>query len=112
MDSNYASKDDIIHLRELMEQHDEMAQTAIDKAEKSVDERLKGMNEFREQLNQMIATLATKEQMMSLIDAVNIRIDGIEKSQSESRGRDKALAAIAILAAGFIGSVVSHLLKW
>lgn len=106
-----ATKDDIKHLRELMEQYNEMAQTAIDKAEKSVDERLKGMNEFREQLNEMIATLATKEGLASLIDAVNVRVDGIEKSQDRQTGANRVIIVVATLAGGLIEYFITHLLK-
>ena|ERR1700689_2957275 len=111
MEQDYATKDDIKHLRELMEQYNQMAQTAIDKAEKSVDERLKGMNEFRAQQQDMIANFATKEGLASLVDAVNVRIDGIEKTQERQTGANRVIVIVATLAGGLIEYFITHLFK-
>jgi hypothetical protein len=111
MPQEYASKDDIKHLRELMEQYNKMAQVTIDKAEASVNERLLGMNEFREQINDMIATLATKENLVSSIDAVNVRVDGIEKWKATSQGANRVIVVVASIVSGLIGALIAHILK-
>jgi uncharacterized protein YdcH (DUF465 family) len=74
---------EIVHLKELMEQHNKLTQLAIDKAEGTMNERLAGMNEFRAQMSDTIARFASNERVDSAIRAVELRNDNTDKELEE-----------------------------
>jgi len=55
--------------------HNELTQRAVDKAEAGMNERLKGMNEFRQALTDQTATLVRREYVESALNSLNTRLD-------------------------------------
>lgn len=104
-------KTEIKHLRELMDQHDSMAQTAIDKSDTSMDERLAKVNEFREQQTDLITNFATKEFLTSQLEAQSKRLEILEKAKENSVGANRIILIVATLASGFITFVAMKLFK-
>lgn len=77
---------EIRHLRAIINerekqttQHDKLTQLAIDKAVITIDERLRGMNEFRAQQKDMINTLVTRVEF----DMMMRRLNDLEKFQTK-----------------------------
>ncbi len=77
---------------------------AVDKAEKTLNQRLEGMNEFRDTLKDQASRLATKDEVGLMLK----RVEALELTNSETLGRTKG---IAILWAIGVSLVISLLLR-
>ena len=82
-----SNRQDIVTLREYVDKLFTLNQQAIDKAEHSMNNRLEGMNEFRDSL---------KDQAVKFIsrDEINLMF-----KQLEDRTRDKTALIFSVLAA-------------
>lgn len=65
----------------------ESSQRAIDKAEKDLDTRLQGMNEFREQIRDLTNTLATKSEVVLGSKEQGDRLRKLEDWSSNLQGK-------------------------
>lgn len=74
---------EVVHLKELMQQHDRMTALAIEKSEASYNERFSKTNAFREQQNDLIQTFAKGEETRSSIQAINEKFDANLKSVTD-----------------------------
>lgn len=74
---------EVVHLKELMQQHDRMTALAIEKSEASYNERFSKTNAFREQQNDLIQTFAKGEETRSSIRAINEKFDANLKSVTD-----------------------------
>ena len=83
---------------------------AIDKAEQQLNKRLEGMNEFRDTLKDQASKLATKDEMMALIGALDKRIQSVERVQSSGEGRTSASAIWWIIGANILTAVIIGLI--
>lgn len=92
--------------------HFDLNERAIKKAEESMTTRLEGMNEFRNQIKDERANLATKD----ITDALEKRVNGLELTGAKIAGKadqseltsTKIMAIIAILC-GIAGIVLKFL---
>jgi len=84
---------EMIHLKELMNQHNILTQRAVDKALENTDEKFIKTNEFREQQKDIIMTKANKEDLNScnkrideMLLSINKRFDDAAASSTERYG--------------------------
>jgi uncharacterized membrane protein len=86
------------------------AKEAVNKAEVSVDERLKSMNEFRATLSDQATRLMPREEAVTRIDALRERMETLASRVTGSEGRSRGLGdgwGWLIGAVGLIGSIVA-----
>lgn len=83
-----------VAMRDYVDSRFAAMQSAVDKAEVQLRERLAGMNEFRETLRDQASRLATRESLDLIaqnhdrqIDALMNRIVELEKKQANAEGR-------------------------
>jgi hypothetical protein len=58
------------------------SQEAITKAETATEKRFDAVNEFRATLSDQASTFATKEKVDGSVEALNTRMDGLERAVS------------------------------
>lgn len=77
----------------------EMNQEAVDKAEKTVNTRLEGMNEFRNQLSAQATTFVTKKEVELIVDRIDGEIKKLEinKALLEGKASQQSLTITAII---------------
>lgn len=75
------------HLEKLLTQRFDFADKAVGVALKSIDERLAGMNEFRETLKDQNATFATRAEEEAKATLVNEKLAALEKVQNIAQGK-------------------------
>lgn len=80
---------------------------ARSRATDSLDRRLDGMNEFREELREQAARFATNEFVDGKAEALRVRIDSIEKRNANLDGR---LAMVAVLVSAVVSIAVGLLI--
>jgi regulator of replication initiation timing len=81
-------------LRSYIEQHFELNDKALMLANESMLVRLESMNEFREQIKEERANLATKEHLTALQKEFNSRIQPLEEAKAFSAGKMWMVMAI------------------
>ncbi len=62
-------------MKDMVEAAFETSKEAVAKAETSVDKRLEGMNEFRDQLSEQANNFVTKDSLGSLVEKLEVQID-------------------------------------
>ena len=101
-------EDKIDHLAKFNEQHFELNELAIKKAEESMLLRLEGMNEFREQINKERESYATKQELTLKLEPINKSIKRIDEANAFSAG--KMWMVMAIFAA--IPTILALIALW
>jgi hypothetical protein len=101
-----------------VDQRFDLAQVAIDKAERTMNERLQGMNEFRDTLRDQAAKFATIQQLEDRLHAVDKdhealtkRLSLVENFQSNLQGRMWAMGAFIFFGALLINLVLRFLFQ-
>jgi len=109
----------IAGLRKEMELRAKSADDAIAVATKTMDARLEGMNEFREQLNRQTHTFITRneaelkhEQLTSKIEDLSQRVQGAELLKAEITGKITTLAVVITIYTTFIVVVTGAILRY
>lgn len=74
---------EVMHLKEIMVQHDKMTSLAIEKSEVSYNERFAKTNEFREQQNDLIQTFAKGDETRNSIRGLDDKFEANIKTVSE-----------------------------
>ena len=74
-------------LREYIEQHFALNDKALKLSNESMLTRLESMNEFRSQIREERANLATKEDIINCHDRLNARICPLEEAKAFSSGK-------------------------
>lgn len=87
----------------LNKQHQCMTTVALDKAEKAVDMRLMGMNEFRQQLNEQANTFATVARLDQLRDGYNMLLQQVREKFDEQL-KSNAVRSETLIAANAVKS--------
>jgi DNA repair exonuclease SbcCD ATPase subunit len=82
-------------IRERIEGHER----AVEKAERALDSRLKGMNEFRDQLTAQANLLATREQVDLMVGDVQRRLNELEKSRATMASEMSSMSQMGTLIA-------------
>ena len=106
----------LLCLERLVEEKTRTSDMAIEKATDTMNLRLEGMNEFREQLNKQTKTFMTRAEVELKIDAleekctsIDKRIQGVEMIKADITGRIWTLGVvmtILVIALEFIGHFV------
>lgn len=103
-------EDKLSALERFQEQHFHLNELAIKKAEDSMTLRLDSLNEFRSQLREERADLATRESLEGVI----IRMEKLENQASQSVGKSEGISAswvviefIILIAISLAGLVVA-----
>jgi len=73
------------------------AQTALNKAESALSDRLQGMNEFRDQLRDQAAKFVTQSELAAKVDAIDNRIKALENQRANLEGRFWAIGAAIVV---------------
>lgn len=113
---------DVVSLREYMDvrftaleakidARNQMSQLAIDKAEATMNDRLSGMNEFRDQLKDQAGLFATKEEVNKRAEVVDQRIGSIENQISSLNGSLKIFGLLWVLIQAGLGIWFARMLK-
>jgi hypothetical protein len=82
------------------------ANTAVSKAELANEKRLDSVNEFRAQLKDQAATLATRTEVGVQIKALNDKIESIATSEAQIVARGEGAANLWIIIAGIAGLII------
>jgi hypothetical protein len=110
-------RSEVDHLRDLMDQRFRAQEQAIDKAERSVERRLEGMNEFRQTLTDQAATFMPRGEAEQRAGANAEKIDGLAARLDRLEGRSGGASATwgyifaAVAAIVAVMSVVALLLR-
>lgn len=89
-----AVQESIEDLKEYMEQHFTMNDKAVKLANESMLARLESMNEFRAQIREERANLATREDVIATYDKLDARLCPLEESRAFSSGKMWMVMAI------------------
>ena len=81
------SRGDYVSLKEHLESRIEAVEKAIVVAEKSLGERLAGMNEIREAMRNQSAYFVTRAEMEAKIDVLHNKVEALEKCQATMEGK-------------------------
>jgi hypothetical protein len=84
----------IDNLKSLMAKQFELNERAVKLAQEALTIRLEHMNEFRAQILEERANLATKENLIAVYDKLDERIKPLETAKSVSSGQLKLLATL------------------
>jgi len=83
------------------------ADKALEIAQKSMHDRLAGMNEFREQLKDQAGRFITRDELNLLIDKLELQIDSNTKAKNELQGKANASTMYISIALAIIAILVS-----
>lgn len=92
-------------LREAMQQHFDLNDKALRLANEAMLVRLESMNEFREQIKEERANLATKENLVAIYDKLDQRLKPLETSKAVSAGQLKLLTLLPSSIAGILALI-------
>lgn len=67
---------------------------ALDKAERSMNERLEGMNNIREDMRSQAATFATRADLQAIERIIDTRLKILETKNANTEGRFWAIGAV------------------
>ena len=81
-------------LQEYIQQHFELNEKAVKLANESMLTRLETMNEFRAQILEERANLATKDDLCNVYDKIDARLCPLEESKAFSSGKMWVVMAI------------------
>lgn len=81
--------------------------TAVRIALDTLNERLKGMNEFRDSLNDLTGRLSTKAEVAALEKALDARVKSLELSGARIAGM---AAVIAVIVSAIVSVIVARFL--
>ena len=73
---------EVRHLENKVDIRTELNALALEKATLRLDDRLEGMNEFREQLNKQAGTFATKESLEALRESLDLKFDELRRKNA------------------------------
>ena len=83
------------------------ADRAVAKAETAADKRFEALNELRQMLNDMVATLMTRVEALNRFEAIGLRIDATEGRLNRMDGGKVATAASSDSSRANIGVIVA-----
>ena len=84
----------IADLKEYIEQHFTLNEKAVKLANESMLTRLESMNEFRAQIREERANLATKEDIANMYTRLDYRVNCLEEARAFSSGKMWMVMAI------------------
>ena len=84
-----------------------MNQVAIDTALNTLNERLAGMNEFRNQMKDQQGTFVTKDLYYSQVESFDKRLKALEITGAKIEGKASQTAFLITMAISIIGIVLS-----
>jgi hypothetical protein len=87
----------------------EDASKAIDKAEKSMHERLAGMNEFRDQLKDQASKFITREEMNVSIRSISENVSKLQSLADIAKGKASQNALLVTAGISIAGILISIL---
>jgi hypothetical protein len=109
----------IAALRKEIELRARSSDDAIAVATKTMDARLEGMNEFREQLNRQTHTFITRteselkhDQLMCRVDDLSKRVQGSELLKAEVTGKIWTLGIVITIYTTFMIALTGAILKY
>lgn len=82
---------EILHLKDLMDQHDKMTAIAIEKSEESYNERFAKTNEFRAQQNDIIQTFAKGDETKNSFISMNEKFEQNIRSATDRFEKGNAM---------------------
>ena len=83
---------------------------ALEKAEQKLEERLKGMNQFREDLREQAMTFVTHKDLDTVTEKVNIDIRYLREYAARLNGKASAMSVIGAYTLAVISILVSIVL--
>lgn len=95
------TEEQAVALKEYMDRRFEDIQRAVDKAEASMNERLVGMNEFRNTLKDQSSKFIPREEFASTVNSLSQKIDGLESIRDISSGKASQTSMLFALAFSF-----------
>ena len=104
---------DYVTLKEYFEARLDAIDKATNIAYGSMQERLAGMNEFREQLKDQAGRFVTRQELHSELEAIKINIRTLELARAELQGKASQTSvyiAYAFTALGILVSIIKLLL--
>jgi cysteinyl-tRNA synthetase len=87
------------------------SEKAVDKAEQQMNARLAAMNEFRDQLKDQAARLATNDRLEEIKEAADGRLKSIEAQISNWQGRLLVLGGIWSIVIITITALINYLIR-
>lgn len=90
-----------------VEQRFQYSDKAIDKAEAAMNERLAGMNEFRDTLRDQAGRMATRVEL----DALNATVEGMRREKSNTDGRLAVVAFVVSIMASLLVAWLSSVIR-
>lgn len=110
-----ALDDRLDDLKELLTSRLTSIEDATGLAREQMDQRLLGMNEFREQLRDQASRLITRAEMTAMVDPVRELLSSLDRSRSESTGKASVSSVVVtglMGMAGLILGVVQLLIRY
>ncbi|OFV80214.1 MAG: hypothetical protein A2Y78_04795 [Acidobacteria bacterium RBG_13_68_16] len=109
-----------VSLREYFDQRFAESQRSIDKAEHLMEQRLAGMNEFRDTLRDQASRFVTREEMLAAIKALpcvihESRVSSLDNWRARMEGvasQRSVMVTGALAVAGLIMSALALVLAW
>ena len=95
----------ILDLKDLVKKQFDLNKDAVKLAQDSLSIRLEHMNEFRNQIQDERAKLATKEELITLYDKLDARLKPLEAQKVISSGQIKLLATLPASIAAILAIV-------
>lgn len=98
----------------LLDMQFQEGQRAIDKAERTMNSRLEGMNEFQDQLRDQASRLISRDEVNSSLKSMDESIRGLQKIADTAAGKasqTSMLFAAAISVAGLILGLINLFMK-
>lgn len=93
-DDNLFHLSDGVSLRDYIDTRFNSVQCAVDKAEKSMSERLHGMNEFRDTLKDQAAKFVTREELSMTITPIINNLHELQKIADIAQGKASMKAVL------------------
>ena len=101
------SRGEFVTLREYLESRIQAVEKGIEVANRSMQERLSGMNEFRETLKDQASRFVTRNELDTKLDDVNKQLKDLQLSKAELSGKASQTQANIILVLSILGLVMS-----
>jgi hypothetical protein len=113
------SHQDGVSLKEYVDLRFAENQRSIEKAERTMNSRLEGMNEFRETLRDQASRFLTREEVRLMLKPINDRacensdaIDSLELTRAELKGKATQSSVYLAYFISFIGIVLGIVSLW
>jgi predicted nuclease with TOPRIM domain len=105
--SNPPNRGDFVSLREYLESRIAAVEKGIEVANRSMQERLQGMNEFRDTLKDQAGRFVTRDELDSKMNNVNEQLKGLQYFKAQLEGKASQTQANIILLISIVSLAVS-----